>query len=94
MYARAFSPVPVIANSDTVSHVNAERHLVDGRPYVQTGITTMFSIDLNQPGHYVDWGVVHISVANLVVIVTMIVVFVAALLLPFPGTRRDRNETR
>ncbi|MFF4541915.1 hypothetical protein [Streptomyces aureus] len=44
--------------------------------------------DLNGTGHYLHWGVVQISVANLVVIALMIVVFVAALLLPFPHGRR------
>ncbi|MGE7434297.1 hypothetical protein [Kitasatospora sp. NPDC001175] len=46
-------------------------------------------VDLNHPGHYVHWGVVQISVTNLVVICLMVVVFVAALLLPFPHGRRD-----
>jgi hypothetical protein len=36
-------------------------------------------------GKYVDWWVVHVSVANLVVIVLMVLTFVAALLVPFPG---------
>ena len=35
-------------------------------------------------GTYLDWGVVHISLANLLVIVLMVVVFFAALLIPFP----------
>ena len=35
-------------------------------------------------GTYLDWGVVHISLANLLIIVLMVVVFVAALLIPFP----------
>jgi hypothetical protein len=35
-------------------------------------------------GTYVNWGVVHVSVANLLIIVLMLVVFVAALLIPFP----------
>ncbi|MBD0692601.1 hypothetical protein [Streptomyces sp. CBMA123] len=46
-------------------------------------------VDLDHPGHYLHWGVVQISVANLVVIGLMVVVFVAALLLPFPHGRRD-----
>ncbi|WP_153469161.1 hypothetical protein [Streptomyces kaniharaensis] len=47
-------------------------------------------VDLNHPGHYVHWGVVQISVANLVVIGVMVLLFVAALLLPFPrGRHRD-----
>jgi hypothetical protein len=50
-----------------------------------TGI--VLAVDLNGPGCYVHWGVVQISVANLVVILVMIALFVAALLLPFPGNR-------
>ena len=45
-------------------------------------------VNLNHPGHYVTWGVIQISVANLVVIAVMIVVFALALLLPFPKGRR------
>jgi hypothetical protein len=40
-------------------------------------------------GHYLHWGVVQISLANLLIILSMIVVFVLALLLPFPGGRAD-----
>ncbi|MEU9044634.1 MULTISPECIES: hypothetical protein [unclassified Kitasatospora] len=47
-------------------------------------------IDLNHTGHYVHWGVVQISVANLVVIGLMVLVFVAAVLLPFPKGRGRR----
>jgi hypothetical protein len=47
-------------------------------------------VDLNHPGHYVHWGVVQISVANMVVIGLMIAVFAAALLLPFPKPRDRR----
>ncbi|HEX5534557.1 MAG TPA: hypothetical protein VFX33_12525 [Actinomycetales bacterium] len=36
-------------------------------------------------GRFVDWGVLHVSVANLIVIGAMVVVFVLALVLPFPG---------
>ena len=41
-------------------------------------------VNLNHPGHYVHWGVIQISVANLVVIGVMLAVFAAAMLLPFP----------
>lgn len=57
---------------------------------MQLGVGGVLSINLNHPGHYVHWGVVQISVANLVVIALMIVVFVVAILLPFPGTRRKK----
>ncbi|MGO9206139.1 MAG: hypothetical protein ACLQBX_08125 [Candidatus Limnocylindrales bacterium] len=48
-------------------------------------------VNLNGPGRYVHWGFIQISVANLVVIALMVVVFVAAILVPFPKrTRGDR----
>ncbi|HZU73193.1 MAG TPA: hypothetical protein VE990_10540 [Acidimicrobiales bacterium] len=47
-------------------------------------------VDLNHPGHYLHWGFIQLSVANLVVIVLMVLLFVAALVLPFPG-RRNRS---
>ncbi|MEE1784938.1 hypothetical protein PUR71_18775 [Streptomyces sp. SP17BM10] len=47
-------------------------------------------IDLDHTGHYVHWGVVQISVANLVVIGLMVLVFAAAVLLPFPKGRGRR----
>ena len=47
-------------------------------------------VNLNHPGHYVHWGVIQLSVANLVVIGVMVVIFIAALLLPFPKGRDRR----
>ena len=47
------------------------------------------AIDLNQPGTYLHWSVFEISVANLVVIAVMVVIFGAALLLPFPHVRHQ-----
>lgn len=43
---------------------------------------------MDQPGSYVHWGVIQISVANLIVIGLMVVVFAVALFAPFPGRRR------
>jgi hypothetical protein len=40
---------------------------------------------LNHPAHTVDWSFIHLSVANVVVIGLMLVVFFLAILLPFPG---------
>jgi len=48
------------------------------------------SVNLNHPGHYLHWGVIQISVANLVVIGVMVLLFVLALFLPFPGKKRSR----
>ena len=44
-------------------------------------------IDLNGPGHYLSWGVIQISAANLVVIAVMLVIFALAIALPFPKGR-------
>ena len=48
-------------------------------------------INLGGNGRYVHWGWVQISVANLVVIGIMLVLFVLALLLPFPHGRRTEE---
>ncbi|MFZ0058621.1 MAG: hypothetical protein WAL35_01070 [Acidimicrobiales bacterium] len=53
-------------------------------PQELVGRAAQAVIDLNGPGRYVHWGFIQISVANVVVICLMIVVFVAAILVPFP----------
>ncbi len=45
-------------------------------------------------GRYVEWGVVQISVANLVLVGLMLALFVLALLAPFPGRHRDEPRKR
>ena len=45
------------------------------------------AINLNQPGSYLHWSIFTVSVANLVLIAVMVVIFGAALLLPFPRGR-------
>jgi len=42
------------------------------------------AINLNQPGSFLHWSIFTVSVANLVLIAVMVVIFGAALLLPFP----------
>lgn len=49
---------------------------------------------LDGRAYYLHFGVVQISLANLLVIVAMIVLFVLALLLPFPGARHDDAAQR
>jgi hypothetical protein len=44
-------------------------------------------INLDQPGTYLHWSVFTVSVANLVLIAVMVVIFGVALLLPFPKGR-------
>jgi hypothetical protein len=43
--------------------------------------------NLNGPAHTVHWHFFTMSVSNVVVIVLMLVVFVVAILAPFPGHR-------
>jgi len=50
------------------------------------------AIDLNQPGTYLHWSIFNVSVANLVLIAVMVVIFGAALVLPFPRGRTYPGE--
>lgn len=45
-------------------------------------------------GRYVDWGVIHVSLTNLLIVAAMVVLFVLALVLPFPrhhGESEDKS---
>jgi Cytochrome b(N-terminal)/b6/petB len=44
----------------------------------------LFAINLNQSGTLVHWSIFDVSLANLVLIAVMVVIFAAALLIPFP----------
>ena len=56
------------------------------------GPTLASPIDLNGQGHYLTWSFVQISAANLVVLAVIVLAFVAALLLPFPGRRGGEDD--
>ena len=44
--------------------------------------------------HYFHWGVVQISLANLLIIIAMVVLFVLALVVPFPrGKHVDEEQS-
>ena len=58
---------------------------------VLVGVLLGALVNLNGSGHYVHWGFIQISVANLVVILLMVVVFVLAIVLPFPR-RKGRDQ--
>jgi hypothetical protein len=49
----------------------------------------LLAVDLNQPANYLSWGWLSISIPNLIVVVVMVLLFVGALLLPFP---KDGDE--
>ena len=48
------------------------------------GVAAPAVFNLNGPAHYVHWHFFQMSVANVVVIVLMIVVFILAIVIPFP----------
>jgi hypothetical protein len=49
----------------------------------------LLAINLNHPGRYLSWSIFDISLANLIVIAVMVVIFGAALLIPFPHVGRN-----
>ena len=53
-------------------------------------LTAPAVFNLNGPAHYVHWHFFQMSVANVVVIVLMIVVFILAIVIPFP--KREIEE--
>lgn len=50
------------------------------------------SIAAEDVGRYVHWGVVQISVTNLTIIGAMVLLFVLALVLPFPSGQDDKSD--
>jgi hypothetical protein len=75
----------IAAHNDRVPRIGLLRH-----GGTMTGLTRPLAgaVPMDSPGTFLHWGVIQISVANLVVIILMLVVFVAALLLPFPGRKK------
>ncbi len=49
---------------------------------------------MDQPAGYLHWGFILISFPNLILIGIMIVLFIAALLLPFPGHGSGEKERK
>lgn len=49
-------------------------------------------INLNHPQHYFHWSIFTVSIANLIIIGTMIVIFGLAILLPFPKGEELKNS--
>jgi hypothetical protein len=47
---------------------------------------------LSGTAHYLHWGPIQISVTNFVIIVLMVLLFIAALLIPFPHGHDDGSD--
>ena len=54
----------------------------------------LLSIDLNHPAHYLTAGPISVSYGNLVMIGLVIVLFVVALVLPFPSHDDDEGSKK
>jgi hypothetical protein len=54
-------------------------------------MTTPISVEASR---FVHWGVIQISLANLLVILAMVVLFIAAVALQLPDTRNDEKGPR
>jgi cytochrome b/b6/petB-like protein len=68
-------------------HLSALSHVGYGLPalaHAAGGAARPLALDLNGPGKYLHWSFIEISLANLIVIAVMIVLFGAALLIRFP----------
>jgi hypothetical protein len=50
--------------------------------------------NLNHPAHVVEWHFIQLSVANLIVIALMFVIFALAIALPFPGASARARARR
>ena len=44
-------------------------------------------------GHYLHWGVISVSITNLLIVIAMLVLFGLALVVPFPGHRTTAHST-
>ena len=52
----------------------------------------IFSHFMNLRAVYIHLGWIQISITNLLVIIGMVVLFALALVLPFPGIKKDQKE--
>ncbi len=50
--------------------------------------------NLNHPARVLEWHFIKLSLANVVVIGVMLLVFALAIILPFPGAKRRREQRR
>ena len=51
------------------------------------GVDRVLAVGLDGKAHFLSWGPFQISLANLVVITFIVVLFVLAIVLPFPKAR-------
>ncbi len=57
---------------------------------MRLGMAAVFN--LNHPAHVVSWHFFSMSVANLIVIAVMLIVFVLAIVIPFPHPPEEESR--
>jgi hypothetical protein len=62
--------------------------------FLRKGPAVSSSVLASGAGTYVHWGVLQISVTNLLIIGVMLLLFVLAIVLPFPGNRGRQGSER
>ena len=72
-----------------MTHLGPLHGMLVGLPALHRSI-----VNLDGLGHYVHWHFIQISVANLIVIISMLSVFVLAIAIPFPrhGSKRGSEH--
>jgi hypothetical protein len=81
-------PARVLANGGAIDPQ-------EGPGLSSTGVAVLAAVfNLNHPAHTVDWHFIHLSVANVVVIGLMLIVFVLVIVLPFPGAKARKEASR
>ncbi len=50
-------------------------------------------LNLNNHASYIHWHFIQLSVSNLLVILVMVLVFAAAILIPFPGHHQGSDRS-
>jgi hypothetical protein len=50
-------------------------------------------VNLNGHATYIHWHFINVSLTNVLVVVLMLIVFAAAILVPFPGTRKREGNS-
>jgi len=59
-----------------------------------TALNAVSAASSSGAGNYLHWGVIQVSVTNALIIAAMVVVFVLAIVIPFPRRRSDDDSDR
>jgi hypothetical protein len=72
-------------------HTKGNLHGCSRISYRKVAVMTIAGGPLGGQAYFLHWGVIQISLTNFIIIVVMLVVFVLALILPFPGHNNDES---